>query len=82
MVAIAYHFKFNIMTDTEKLKAFAHEVSEMLRLQKEYFKTSKLGREGKEAPDTVRAALSASIKQEKRVSDLLKKVLNPQTTLL
>lgn len=69
------------LTDAEKLIAFAREVETMINLQKEYFKVSKLGREGKAASDEVKKALSESIKQESRVKQLVKKVLQPQAQI-
>jgi hypothetical protein len=69
------------MNDHEKLRLFAIEVQKMIALQKEYFKTSKLARDNKAAPDEVRKSLNEAMLQERRVSKLVSKILDRQTSI-
>lgn len=69
------------MTDTEKLNSFAHEVYSMIKLQADYFKTAKLGRQDKAAPDEVKKALNKSIAQESRVKKLIVKIFQSQNQI-
>lgn len=66
------------MTDTEKLRVYATEVSKMLTAQNEYYATSRDARNGKAAPDEVRTALDKAKKRTDRVRNLTEKLLNAQ----